>query len=177
MDSQVAGRRTAPSGAAAANPNIDKNKNDSGRKRPRQEHECIIELNPPRREGIARASRTFRVSSSESDVDAASMSAAGEEQQCFHESEADQGGDIPTSFAFPQETNDDNGCQSNRSDRGQIIQSSVSQLPQRGQQPCQVYRGENICPFCGYKCVRTSLIAVFDQCVLARMGSFRSMPF
>ena len=157
----MAGRRTAPSGAAAAaaNPNANKNSNDNGRKRPRQEqinHECIVELNPPRRERIVRAPRTFRVSSSESDVDAASLS-AGEEQQCG--SETDQGGNIPTSFSIPQKKDDDNVCMSNRSDKGQIIQSSVSQLPQQGQQPCQVYRGENMCPFCGYKCVRISLIA------------------
>ena len=95
------------------------------------------------------APHTLRVSSSESNVDEASLS-AGEEQQC--ESETDQGGNVPTSFSIPQKRNDDNVCKSNSSDKGQIIQSSVSQLPQQGQQPCQVYRGENMCPFCGYKC-------------------------
>ena len=152
---------------AVANPDDDHN---SGRKRPQQDpannhprqqqqqHECIIELNPPERERTTRAPRTFRISSSESDGDRASMSAGEEQQRWYDESEADDddGSGIPTSFSFPQKMSS-GICQSNGVDGEQIVQSSISQLPQQQQPSCQVYRGENLCPFCGYKCVRISL--------------------
>mmetsp|Transcript_12826 Transcript_12826/g.31120 ORF Transcript_12826/g.31120 Transcript_12826/m.31120 type:complete len:434 (+) Transcript_12826:210-1511(+) len=123
-------------------------RNRTSRKRPRQQQqdnaECIIEVNPPPPSQREKTTRTFVATSLvDGDSVGSPLEASAEEQQQWYE-KSEAGSSVRASISI----------QSNRDDGEQTTQSIISQLPQQQQQqqPRQVYRGENLCPFCGYKC-------------------------
>eukprot|EP00529_Nitzschia_sp_RCC80_P012598 CAMPEP_0113488120 /NCGR_PEP_ID=MMETSP0014_2-20120614/25854_1 /TAXON_ID=2857 /ORGANISM="Nitzschia sp." /LENGTH=564 /DNA_ID=CAMNT_0000381825 /DNA_START=139 /DNA_END=1834 /DNA_ORIENTATION=+ /assembly_acc=CAM_ASM_000159 len=138
-----------PSDPSIRNGERCQGRNSTSRKRPRQQqrqqqqqqkehrdNECIIEVNPPQR-AITRT-RTFRDSSKAASSEASS-SVDGDSVGLLE-------GD---SIGSPLEA-------SAGKEQQQLYDKSEAeaglQQQQQQQRPCQVYRGENICPFCGYKC-------------------------